>query len=139
MEDPSQPFLVVVYHRPAITDPDARAYEALSSILAGGPSSRLYRALVKEQQVALAAGAIPSLGGVKARAKMSLITRLSDNMGLAQELATTENLRGNWHLLFRELDEIDRVTAADVQRVAQKTFLNSNRTVGLIETARAGK
>jgi predicted Zn-dependent peptidase len=184
MEDPSQPFLVVGYHRPAVTDPDARAYEALSSILAGGPSSRLYRTLVKEKQVALDAGAIPSLGGdkypglflfyampnrgrtnaeceaavdaeidrvlkepvsaeelggVKARAKMSLITRLSDNMGFAQELATTENLRGNWHILFRELDEIDRVTAADVQRVAQKTFLNSNRTVGLIETTRAGK
>jgi len=184
MEDPSQPFLVVVYHRPAITDPDARAYEALSGILAGGPSSRLYRALVKEKQVALDAGAIPSLGGdkypglflfyavpnrgrtnaecetavdveidrmksapasaeelagVKARAKMSLIARLSDNLGLAQELATTENLRGSWRLLFRELDEIDRVTAADVQRVAQKTFLTSNRTVGLIETSRAGK
>jgi len=184
MEDPSQPFLVVGYHRPAITDPDARAYEALSGILAGGPSSRLYRALVKEKQVALDAGAIPSLGGdkypglflfyampnrgrtnaeceaavdaeidrmmkapvapeelagVKARAKMSLVSRLGDNLGLAQELATTENLRGNWRLLFRELDEIDRVTAADVQRVAQKTFLKSNRTVGLIETSRAGK
>jgi predicted Zn-dependent peptidase len=184
MEDPSQPWLIVGYHRPAITDPDARAYEALSGILAGGPSSRLYRALVKEKQVALDAGSIPSLGtdkypglflfyampnrgrtnaeceaavnaeigrllkepvspaelgGVKARAKMSLITRLGDNMGLAQELATTENLRGNWRLLFRELDEIDRVTAADVQRVAQKTFQTSNRTVALIETSRAGK
>ncbi len=184
MEDPSQPWLIVGYHRPAITDPDARAYEALSGILAGGPSSRLYRALVKEKQVALDAGSIPSLGtdkypglflfyampnrgrtnaeceaavnaeisrimkepvspeelaGVKARAKMSLIARLSDNMGLAQELATTENLRGNWRLLFRELDEIDRVTAADVQRVSQKTFLTSNRTVALIETSRAGK
>jgi predicted Zn-dependent peptidase len=184
MEDPSQPFLVVGYHRPAVTDPDARAYEALSGILAGGPSSRVYRALVKDKQVALDAGAVPSLGGdkypglflfyampnrgrtnaeceaavnaeisrlmkepvspeelggVKARAKMSLITRLGDNMGLAQELATTENLRGSWRLLFRELDEIDRVTAADVQRVAQKTFLTSNRTVALIETSRAGK
>jgi predicted Zn-dependent peptidase len=184
MEDPSQPFLLVGYHRPAITDPDARAYEALSAILAGGPSSRLYRALVKEKQVALEAGAISSLGGdkypglflfyampnrgrtnaecevavdaeiarmrnepassdelagVKARAKASLISRLSDNMGLAEELAATENLRGDWRLLFRELDEIDRVTAADVQRVAQKTFVKSNRTVGVIETSRPGK
>jgi predicted Zn-dependent peptidase len=184
MEDPSQPWLLVGYHRPAITDPDARAYEALSGILAGGRSSRLYRVLVKEKQVALDAGAIPSIGtdkypgvflfyvmpnrgrtnaeceaavdaeidrmrkeavspeelaGVKARAKMSLIERLGDNLGLAQELAATDNLRGNWRLLFRELDEIDRVTAADVQRVAQKTFVTANRTVGIIETSRAGK
>jgi predicted Zn-dependent peptidase len=183
MGDPAQPVLLVGYHRPGITDPDKSAYEALSSILSGGPSSRLYKALVKEKQVALGAQVIPSLGtkypslflflvmpnrgrtnaeceaavdaeierikaepvsaeelaGVKARTKSALIDRLSDNLNFALELATTENLRGDWRLLFRELDEIDRVTPADIQRVAQKTFVKSNRTVGLIETSQAGK
>jgi len=183
MEDPAQPMLVVGYHRPGIADPDARTYQALSDILAGGPSSRLYRALVKEKQVALVAQAIPSLGekypglfvflampnrgrtnaecevavdaeieriknepvsaeelaGVKARTKSTLIDRLSDNLGFALELAGAQNLRGDWRLLFRELDEIEKVTPADIQRVAQKTFVKSNRTVGLIETSRAGK
>ena len=183
MEDPSQPMLLVGYHRPGVTDPDKSAYEALSDILAGGPSSRLYKALVKEKQVALATQAIPSFGekypnlflflvvpnrgrtnaeceaavdveiermknepvsaeelaGVKARAKSMLVDRLSDNLGFAQELAFAQNLRGDWRLLFRELDEIDRVTPADIQRVAQKTFVKSNRTVGQIETSRPGK
>jgi predicted Zn-dependent peptidase len=183
MEDPSQPMLLVGYHRPGITDPDKSAYEALSDVLAGGPSSRLYKALVKEKQVALAAQAISSFGdkypnlflflavanrgrtnaeceaavdaeieriknepvsaeelaGVKARAKSALVDRLSDSLGFAEELATAQNLRGDWRLLFRELDEIDRITPADIQRVAQKVFVKSNRTVGLIETAKPGK
>jgi predicted Zn-dependent peptidase len=79
------------------------------------------------------------LAGVKARAKSALIDRLSDNLGFAQELAYAQNLRGDWRLLFRELDEIDRVTPADIQRVALKVFVKSNRTVGQIETSRPEK
>jgi len=62
MEDPSQPILVIAYHKPDITHPDHAAYEAARDILAGGRSSRLYKALVKEKKLAIAVGAITQLG-----------------------------------------------------------------------------
>jgi predicted Zn-dependent peptidase len=55
-------------------------------------------------------------------------------MGFAMGLASAENLDGDWREAFRWLDRIDRVTAADIMRVATATFTRSNRTVGLIET-----
>jgi len=62
MEDPSQPMLLVAYHKPDINDPDHAVYEAVSDILAGGRSSRLYKALVKEKKLAIAVQAITQLG-----------------------------------------------------------------------------
>jgi predicted Zn-dependent peptidase len=35
--------------------------------------------------------------------------------------------------MFRELDEIDKVSKADVRRVANKIFVESNRTSARIE------
>jgi predicted Zn-dependent peptidase len=37
--------------------------------------------------------------------------------------------------LFRQVDRIDKITKADIRRVANGTFVASNRTVGIIETA----
>ena len=65
MDDPSQPFLVIGYHRPDINDPDNAAYDVLADVLGGGRSSRLYKALVKEKKVALYAAAMPSFEGEK--------------------------------------------------------------------------
>jgi predicted Zn-dependent peptidase len=39
--------------------------------------------------------------------------------------------------MFRELQQIDAVTKADIRRVAQHTFVDSNRTVARIETQQA--
>ena len=58
-------------------------------------------------------------------------------MGLAMQLASSQNLEGDWREAFRFLAKVDKVTPADIQRVAQKTFVKSNRTVGVIETAAA--
>jgi predicted Zn-dependent peptidase len=33
------------------------------------------------------------------------------------------------------VDRIDKITKADIRRVAAKTFVPENRTVGIIETA----
>jgi len=37
--------------------------------------------------------------------------------------------------LFRTVDRIDKVTKADIRRVANGTFVPINRTVGIIENA----
>jgi zinc protease len=38
---------------------------------------------------------------------------------------------GDWRLFFLNRDRVEKVTAADVNRVAQKYFIRSNRTVGV--------
>ena len=41
---------------------------------------------------------------------------------------------GDWRDLFRQLDKIDKVTADDIQRVANEYFTTKNRSVGVINT-----
>ena len=70
----------------------------------------------------------------RTRARAGLVAGLEDNSGLASALAEAEVLSGDWRALFRDLDALDRVTAADVQRVARQTFRASNRTVATLRT-----
>ena len=51
-------------------------------------------------------------------------------MGMAQLLLEYEVKTGSWRNLFKQLEALRTVTAADVQRVAQATFMPENRTVG---------
>ncbi len=71
---------------------------------------------------------------VKTRAKAALIRSLADNEGMASQLAIYQTRYGDWRELFREVDRIDRVTKADIRRVANRTFVDTNRTIGIIET-----
>ena len=73
---------------------------------------------------------------IKTRAKADLIRGLGDNEGLAQQLGTYQAMFGDWRELFRQVDRIDKVTKADIRRVATKTFVPSNRTVGVIENVK---
>jgi predicted Zn-dependent peptidase len=72
----------------------------------------------------------------KTRAKADLIRGLGSNSGLASQLATFQARYGDWRELFRQIDRYDKVTKADIRRVASKTFVATNRTVGLIESTR---
>jgi len=71
---------------------------------------------------------------VKTRAKAALLRKLDNNQGLAVEMGVAQSLFGDWHELFRRVEKIDQVTAADVRRVANKTFVDSNATVGYLES-----
>jgi len=71
---------------------------------------------------------------IKTRAKADLIRGLGDNQGLAQQLAIYQSRYGDWRELFKSVDRIDKVTKADIRRVANQTFSESNRTVGINET-----
>jgi predicted Zn-dependent peptidase len=72
----------------------------------------------------------------KTRARGVLIRGLSSNEGLAGQLATMQLRYGDWRELFRQLDRFEKVTKQDIRRVTSKTFLPTNRTVGVIETVR---
>ena len=74
---------------------------------------------------------------IKTRTKANLIRSLGDNEGLATQLATYQTRYGDWRELFRSVDRIDQVTKADIRRVANETFNDTNRTVGVIETTKS--
>jgi len=73
----------------------------------------------------------------KTRTKADLIRGLASNEGLAQQLAFYQTRYGDWGELFRYLDRVDKVTKADIRRVANQAFQDTNRTVGIIETQTA--
>lgn len=73
---------------------------------------------------------------VKTRAKADLIRRLDSNGGLAMQLSMAQARYGDWRQLFRQVDDIEKVTAADIKRVASEAFVESNRTVGMIESTK---
>jgi predicted Zn-dependent peptidase len=173
---PAQPMEFIAYHRPDQYDKDDPVFDVLSSLLSGGRTSIMYRDIVRDKKLALAAGAesefpggkypslfffylIPGVGHtaeegekeldtlianlkkekvdeaalarVKTRTRAGLIRQLDDNAGLAQLLASYYANYGDWKKLFTSLDEIDKVTADDVQRVAAKYFTQENRTVAV--------
>jgi predicted Zn-dependent peptidase len=72
---------------------------------------------------------------IKTRTKANLIRGLAENSGLAEQLAVYQTRYGDWRELFASVDRIDKVTKADIRRVANETFVDTNRTVGVIETA----
>ena len=70
-----------------------------------------------------------SVQRVKTKLRAGLIQQLASNSGLASTLASYEADYGDWRKLFTALDEYEKITAADVQRVAQKYLVESTRTV----------
>lgn len=71
---------------------------------------------------------------VKTRAKANLIRGLGSNQGLAFQLATYQLRYGDWRELFRSVEKIDKVSKADIRRVANAAFVEKNRTVAMIES-----
>ena len=177
----SQPWYLEGYHRPAIDDPDHVVYSMIDSILTGGRTARLYKALV-EPQIALDVGSANGFPGdkqstvlllygltapghtveelaigleaeltrlqqepvdtatldrVKTQARAGLLRQLDSNSGLASLFTEYQAKTGDWRNVFKELQAIEAVTAADVQRVAIATFKPENRTVGKLISAAA--
>jgi predicted Zn-dependent peptidase len=179
IREQTQPFYIEGYHRPNYRDPDDAVYDAISDIMSRGRVSRLYRSLVRDQQIAAqAAGFSPfpgekypslfaffafptpghspaenreaihkeieklkttdvtdeELAMFKTRARADLLRGLADNQGMANDLAEYQTRYGDWRELFLQLDKVDKVTKADIRRVANQIFVDSNRTSAEIET-----
>ena len=71
---------------------------------------------------------------ITTRAKANLLRGLGNNQGLAQQLALYQSRYDDWRELFHQVENLDKVTKADIRRVANQTFVSINRTVGIIET-----
>src|SRR5208282_3362239 len=70
----------------------------------------------------------------KTRTRADLLRGLADNQGLANDLAEYQTRYGDWRQLFLQLNRVDKVTKADIRRVANRVFVASNRTEAWIET-----
>jgi predicted Zn-dependent peptidase len=179
IREQTQPFYLEGYHRPDYRDPDDTVYDAIGDILSNGRVSRLYRSLVRDQQIAAEAQgfsgfpgdkypglfafyAVPlpghtpdemrdaihkeieklktadvtddELAMFKTRTRADLLRGLADNQGLSNSLAEYQTRYGDWRELFTQLDKVDKVTKADIRRVANKVFVASNRTSAEIVT-----
>ena len=70
----------------------------------------------------------------KTRTRADLLRGLADNQGLANSLAEYQARYGDWRELFLQLDRVDKVTKADIRRLANQVFVASNRTSAEIDT-----
>jgi predicted Zn-dependent peptidase len=65
LEDPSQPFVLIGYHKPGINHPDDAVFDAITDIVGMGRTCRLYKSLVKEKRIAVAASGFQGMPGAK--------------------------------------------------------------------------
>ncbi|MFB3778702.1 MAG: M16 family metallopeptidase [Bryobacteraceae bacterium] len=171
---PTQPLLMISYKRPDQLDKDDPVFDVLSYILSSGRTGLLYRELVRDRRIAMAAAAqasfpgtkypnafllyaVPSVGHtveenekacyevlerlrtekvdpatldrVKTKIRAGVIRGLDSNSGLAEQLTYYRVNYGDWRKLFTAIEEINKVTAEDVQRVARQYFTPEARTV----------
>jgi predicted Zn-dependent peptidase len=106
-----------------------------------GHTNQEVQAAIREQLERLKTEPITDdeLKMVKTRAKADLIRSLDDNSGIARQLVFSQVRFGDWREIFRTVERLDKVTKEDVMRVANATFVATNRTVGMIENADAAK
>lgn len=62
----------------------------------------------------------------------SLVRSLRSNSGLASQLAFFHTVAGDWRYVLKARERIAAVTPADIQRVASRYFVKSNRTVATL-------
>jgi predicted Zn-dependent peptidase len=65
LELPSQPWYLEGYHRPQLNHPDNAIYEVIAGLMSNGRTSRLYKSLVEQKQVALTAQGFNGFPGNK--------------------------------------------------------------------------
>jgi predicted Zn-dependent peptidase len=171
---PSQPLLMIGYKRPDQLHKDDPVFDVLSGILSSGRTGLLYKELVRDQKIALAAESqayfpgskypsvfvlfvLPSigrsveenekacyeilerlkkekvdeetLGRVKTKIRASLLRGLDSNSGMAEQMTYYHVNYGDWRKMFTGIEDINKVTADDVQRVAREYLTRESRTV----------
>ena len=166
------PATAIIYRAPKTNSPDIYALRLAAAILSGGESSRLYQALVRDQEVAqqadldlelnteggrmslLAIGSQKGTSEVLEKALLAELKKIQDGGVTAKELEKAKNqlisrairaretndgkaiaieravaYQGDPNAVNTEVERLQRVTAADIQRVMKHYFKNNNRVV----------
>lgn len=173
----ANPYILIAYHVPPAKDPDYYALQLLNAVLSVGNSSRLYKALVDQKQLASSVFVSygeafdPTLFGVAAvtkkgttvetlekavyeeleKIKKSGITerelqkakngaliqfynQLETINGKSNNLGTYEVFFGDYRKMFDAPAAYNKVSTADIKRVANQYLKKSNRTVGILKS-----
>ena len=69
--------------------------------------------------------------------KSGFINSIDSNNGIAMQLCQYQQYFGDWRELFHELDNINKVTPEDIQRVAKEYLTEENRVVVMMNTAKS--
>jgi predicted Zn-dependent peptidase len=77
-----------------------------------------------------------TLKRVRINVRAGLLRQLNSNSGLASQLSVYEATYGDWKKMFTAIDDVDKVTADDVQRVARQYFNEAGRTVAYTKTGK---
>ncbi len=117
----SQPWYLEGYHRPSINDKDSVVYDIITDILSDGRTSRFYKSLVEEKQVALAAQGFSGFPGDK-YPNLVLLYALTAPGHSVDEVAAA---------LHEEIERIknERVSAAELERVKTQAKAGLLRTL----------
>lgn len=174
LKDTKMPLVAIAYHTPEIGQSDTYALELLSNILSNGESSRLYRSLVYEKQLALFAGGyndtqtdptlfifysaplkghdtgeleiaigeelekikregvtLRELQKSKNQLEAEFVFQQQRNNGLAVQIGSAQT-RLSWRYLNSYLKNIRSVNNQDIITVANKYFIDQNKTVATL-------
>lgn len=174
--------ILMGFHVPETQHKDYYPLTMLASILGDGNSSRLYRSLVDEKQLATsvftympdsfdpnlfyiyatAANGVDAnklemamiaeinllmsegvnkkeLTKVKNLAQVNFYRTLSTINGKANTLGTYELFFGSYKKMFSAIDDMKEISKKDIQRVANEYLIRSNRTVGVLDSAKDSK
>ena len=111
------PGVGVVYRAPKTTSPDIPALRLASSILSGGESSRLYRALVREQQIAQQADVDLELNAEGGRISF---------VGIGSDKGTSDNLEKAWYAELKKIQD-GGVTAKELEKAKNRAIASAIR------------
>ena len=176
------PAVAVVYRAPKTTSVDIPALRLASVIMSGGESSRLYQALIRDQQIAQQAdmdlelnteGGRVSFVGIASdkgpseglqKAWLAELKKIQDGGVTAKELEKAKNgliagairsretndgraslieraiaYQGDAKAVNRDVQALQAVTPADIQRVMRQYFKDNNRVVITYTQAKAAE
>ncbi len=180
----AEPELFIGFHKTAILAKDEEVFDIIAAIMGEGRTSRLYRSLVIEKQLATQVSVFDAPGNlypnlfvfhgtpraphtaaeleqavlaeierlktvpVTTRELQRILNRLEfeearrmgTNGGLARNLTEFEALTGSWRYLVTYKKMVEKITPADIQRVARQYLVRENRIVGtLVKKEKGGE
>lgn len=99
------PYVLMAYHVPNLKNPDSYVLEVIAAILSSGKSSRLYRSLIEEKELALSANA-----------QHSLLSKDPSMFMLSAQLQPKKTLQEAEEALSREIERL-RSEPVDLQEL----------------------
>ena len=121
LKEAAQPLYLEGYHRPDYRDPDDAVYGAIQDIFSNGRTSRLYRSLVRDQQIAAEVEGFSGFPGDKYPGLFAFIA-----VPLPQH--TNQQMRDGIH---KEIDKMKTVDVSDEELAMFKTRERADLLRGL--------